>query len=484
MAGYTVALAGGRLRRPDLEPVPGAVARPPGSSASPTRSRGGAPPGSAPPALLQRTFFHHDWIWPIVFVVIGQVLGRFQWIGMGYFLFRTTSDVERLPFPIAPINAQGATALAEVSAEKESWRWQVFSVGTMIGLVYGFFYVAIPAITSAFLADPVQLIPIPFIDFVSNTENIFPGGRFALNSDLGPIFVGFVVPIPIVVGQLHRLHVRQHDPDADPLSDDPRPAHRAFLRLPPPGEGLRPDSDRHRGELRLLHERGHRHRGGRRGARLRRRVRHADESPGAAGRPAPDATAGPIETCPPGRGDFPIWMAIGAWFFSTTFYVWLCHHLVPKFPLIFFIVAAYVLTPVLSYVSARMFGLAGKSLNTPMMNQLTFIASGYKGVDIWFTPFPLADHGWAAQQFREIELTGTRFRSILKAEAFLILVFVHVLQFRLLVVLLEVQPDPVFPISLRTDLLAHVVLLPVSVGDRDLRSRQEATSCCRPSASR
>ncbi len=78
---------------------------------------------------------------------------------MGYFLFRTTSDVERLPFPIAPIAAQGATALAEVSEEKESWRWPVFSVGTMIGLVYGFFYVAIPVITGGFLADPAEADP-------------------------------------------------------------------------------------------------------------------------------------------------------------------------------------------------------------------------------------------------------------------------------------------------------------------------------------
>ena len=44
-----------------------------------------------------------------------------------------------------------------------------------------------------------------------------------------------------------------------------------------------------------------------------------------------------------------------------------------------------------------------------------FILCGYRGVDIWF-PIPYADHGRRAQLFREVELTGTKFTSILKAE--------------------------------------------------------------------
>jgi hypothetical protein len=51
-----------------------------------------------------------------------------------------------------------------------------------------------------------------------------------------------------------------------------------------------------------------------------------------------------------------------------------------------------------------------------MVREGTFILSGYRGVDIWFVPIPYADHGRRAQLFREVELTGTRFSSILKAE--------------------------------------------------------------------
>jgi len=123
---------------------------------------------------------------------------------------------------------------------------------------------------------------------------------------------------------------------------------------------------------------------------------------------------------PVGRGDFPLWMAVAAWFLSTSFYVWLCHYLVPKFPLIWFMLAAYIWTPVVSYISARMYGLTGQPISIPMVQQATYILSGYKGVDIWFAPFPFSDYGWAAQSFREVELTGTKFTSVVKAELFLL----------------------------------------------------------------
>ena len=84
---------------------------------------------------------------PILLLVIGQILGRLNWMSAGYFLFRLTSDIEQLPFPMAPVAASGATALAEAASKEESWRWRVFSIGSMIGLIFGFFYIAIPVFT-------------------------------------------------------------------------------------------------------------------------------------------------------------------------------------------------------------------------------------------------------------------------------------------------------------------------------------------------
>ena len=45
--------------------------------------------------------------------------------------------------------------------------------------------------------------------------------------------------------------------------------------------------------------------------------------------------------------------------------------------------------------------------------------SGYPYADIWYAPIPLNDFGWVAQKFREVELTGTKFVSVVKVEAFM-----------------------------------------------------------------
>jgi hypothetical protein len=87
-----------------------------------------------------------------------------------------------------------------------------------------------------------------------------------------------------------------------------------------------------------------------------------------------------------------------------------------SFPLIFLIAFGFLLTPLLSYINARMAGLTGQTIGFPMIREGAFILSGYKGADIWFVPIPYADHGRRAQLFREVELTGTKFTSILKAE--------------------------------------------------------------------
>lgn len=376
----------------------------------------GPPVGSA--AYVQRTFFHQEWLWPIVFIVIGQVLGRMQWIGMGYFLFRTTSDVERLPFPIAPIAAQGATALAEVSAEKESWRWQLFSIGTMIGLVYGFFYVAIPVITSGFLADPLKLIPIPFIDFMPNTEDVFPGGRIAIATDLGPIFWGFVVPFPIVAGQFIASMFSNFvfTPGLYRMSFDPALGHSTLFPKWAKGMGLIQSEMTLNFDLFMSI-----------GIGISLAIAvvgfytvFATLAKARAQRARGEHQVRNFRDVPAGRGDFPLWIAGLAWFLSTTFYVWLCHYLVPNFPIIWFMLAAYIWTPIVSYISARMYGLVGQPLSIPMVQQATYILSGYKGVDIWFAPFPFDDYGWVAQSFREVELTGTKIISVVKAEAFLL----------------------------------------------------------------
>ncbi len=369
----------------------------------------------APPlgseAYVKRTFLHHDWLVPILLSITGGVLWRMQWLGLGYFLFRTTSDVERLPFPIAPIAAQGATALAEVSEEKESWRWPVFSVGTMIGLVYGFFYIAIPVITSGFLADPMSLIPIPFIDLMKNTEDVLPAGRIGIGTELGAILWGFVLPFPLVVGQfigtifgnffftpiLYRLHPNLFPTWAKGMNLIQSEIAVQFDLFMSIGIGI---------SLAIAIIGVH----AVVGALLKARVRRAQ-----------GLISHSYADVPAGRGDWPIWISLAFWSFSSLCYIVLAHALVPGFPMKFLLFFAFIWSPLVSYMSARLLGLTGRPLEIPYVQQATYILSGYKGVDIWFAPMPIYDVGWAAQMFREVELTGTKMISVVKADIFVYL---------------------------------------------------------------
>jgi hypothetical protein len=123
---------------------------------------------------------------------------------------------------------------------------------------------------------------------------------------------------------------------------------------------------------------------------------------------------------PPGRGDFNFWISIGIYVFSTLAYTGLCLLLVPNFPWFFFLIYGFIYTPVISYITARMEGIAGQFVSLPLVREASFIAGakffGYQGIEIWYAPIPIHNYGEATVQFRQIELTGTSIRGIIKAE--------------------------------------------------------------------
>ena len=381
-------------------------------------------------ALAGRSFLHRAWIPPVIVLVASQVLARVEWFTLGYILFRVTSDVERLPFPLAPVAAQGATALAEGDEGRNSWRWRVFSVGMGIGLLFGAVYVGLPALTGLIASDPIVLLPIPWIDLTRTTQDILPAAPLGIGTDLGLVLLGMVLPFWIVVGTFAAAMVHS--------LGSPILYHAGVLTHWRPGmdailTNFANDIDVWMsvyigagaavGAIGLvqavLSVRAARRQGGHR----------------------------PLQDKPAGRGDFPLWIAIVGYALSTLAMIWLCVLLLDddEFPLIFLLLFGFVLTPVISYVNARMAGLTGQLVSFPLLREGAFILSGYKGIDIWFAPIPYADHGRRAQLFREVELTGTRFSSIIKAELLLLpLSLVCGFVFWSLVWQMEPIPSPTF----------------------------------------
>lgn len=366
-----------------------------------------APPLDSP-ALLQRTFLHSDWVVPIVILLAHFVISRVSWFTMAYVLFRLNSDYERLPFPFAPVAAQGATALAETTQGVESWRWRVFSAGAMIGLVFGVLYVAIPAISGALLTEPIQLIPIPFVDFTQITGNFIPATPLGFTAHLGPIFAGLVMPFWGVMGTF--LGVVAHSV-ANPILHD-----MGYLTIWQPGMGAIETFFVNSVDFWMSFGIGT--------TAAIALIGIWQVIQGVRGAAAHKAGGGTGRTwdVPAGRGDFPMWIALALYSLASLGLIVIAWIYLPAFTQFigFFLFFAFIFTPFQSFVNARLVGMVGQTISIPYVREATIILSGYQGVDIWFMPFPLGNYGAQTQKFREIELTGTKFTSIIKAEIWMV----------------------------------------------------------------
>lgn len=366
-------------------------------------------PHRGSPGLVNRTFFHPDWFPAIAVVVLSGLLGRINHFCLGYAIFRLTSDVEKLPFPMAPVAAQGSTALAECY-NPESSKWRPLSIGTTIGVLFGMVYVFIPTVTGAVMNYPIQILPIPFIDWTQRMETHLPASVFGMNPNIGLVFTGFVLPFWTVVGVVSSSIIAN-------VVANPILYHLGILTNWKPGTGLV----------------------------FARVVNNYDWWMGfGIGKALTVALIGVVAAIltlvsnrrrartpvPPvsdpsllpgkHRGDFPVPVAIALWLLATMGTVWLCHQLVPNFPSWMLMVYGFLWTPLNSYISARMIGLTGQGINFPFLREGSFILAArrfeYEGVGIWFAPIPLADHGGYAQSLREAILTRTKITSLIKAE--------------------------------------------------------------------
>jgi hypothetical protein len=407
---------------------------------------------SDPNILGSRSFFHAAWLPAIGLMALGQILQRVDHFGLGYVMYRLTSDVEKLPFPMAPVGAQGITALADASGGQETWRWRVFSFGAMLGLVFGAVYLALPAITGAFLPEAISIFPIPFKDLTSNTESFLPAVPMMLTLDLGLVISGMVLPYWAMIGGMIGLLAG--------IIGNPILYHFGILHTWVRGVGALSTINANTLDFYLSFSLG-----------LTAAIAFIGfyqvfqglfkkkQEMDIAGAAKVDWRQ--LFNPPAGRGDISLWIAVGIYFLSTTTtittaYLLLNHaHLtnpansaVTKTLMAVLLFYGFIYTPIISYVSARMEGIIGMSVNIPFVREATFILTGYKGAAIWFAPFPAYNYGAQTSYFRQTELTGTKITSMIKAEAFILpVVIISTLIFSQFIWRIAPVPSSAFPFA-------------------------------------
>ena len=368
-------------------------------------------PAKTSPALLERTFWHRDWGVPITVFFIATLCLTVTRIALGYVMFRITSDIEKLPFPLAPVAAGGATALAETSQKKEGWRWRVFSIGSVIGLLFGILYIGIPAITGVILIKPIQVIPIPFADFTPAVKNVLPATPVAIAFDLGPLLAGFVLPFWVLVGSFAATIVMSFI--VYPFILYPM----GVLTNWSPGMGFIPTTVCNNLNFSLSFSIG-----------LAVVVAIVGISNAiramVRARKSMGRSSLSLDSLPAGRGDIRISAAIGIWLAALALQTGLVVFLFRNDESVWWILGICLFfgglwTPFFSYINARMIGITGGTgqVNFPYVREASFYLSGYEGVALWFAPIPMTNVGQFASTFRQLEITKTKFSSYVKMVA-------------------------------------------------------------------
>ncbi len=372
---------------------------------------------SDPNVLDKRTFFQMAWLPAIALVVFGLTMGRLNELILGYGLFHLTSDIEKLPFPMAPIGAQGIVALAEDSERKSgekheaSWRWRVFSIGSGLGMLFGLFYLGLPTISGAFLNRPMMIFPIPFVDWSSKTASFLPAVATGLCFDLGNIIWGMVMPFAAMVGSffgllftvvfnpiLYKLGYLPSWTTGDNTVTTLFKTRMDFYFSFSIGLAL---AIAMIGIVQVVRQ------------VLKSRERTKDLSEVRTQMAAIDLKQ---------RGDIRMIWVVLAYIFTTSSYILVSGWLLGwhKGSIIVFSIIGFVYAPIMTYVRTRLEGMVGQTVQVPMVLEAARILSGFKGAAIWFVPIPQAEIQTFAVQYRQAELTGTSFRSIWKAQIFLI----------------------------------------------------------------
>jgi hypothetical protein len=373
------------------------------------------------PAITQRNLFHIDWLEPIMIALFIALAGLVAKYTLGYFFFRIISDVERLPFPMAPVAAQGTMALVEGEEieeaadgktpgvePKKKKNWRLFSLGTYLGMAFGIVQVGVPSVTGLFLAQPVYIIPQPFVDLTTSTQSFLPAAATGISIDLGIVLLGFVVPYWAVIGTFCAIILT--------LILNPTLHHFGILQTWQPGMNTVNTTFSNSRDFWLSFSIGS-------GVgfaviSIFSMVRDMSKKVRADNREKRDGAEDLWAPRRAGRGDYPLWIALVIYCVVSALLVTLISSLLGwQFNLILFLVFfVFLYLPIIAYVNARLLAIAGQSVDIPYVKELGFLASGATGIDIWLAPVPADNYGYQAQSFRVNELTGVTFWSLIKTE--------------------------------------------------------------------
>ncbi|RLG35649.1 MAG: hypothetical protein DRN91_09165, partial [Candidatus Alkanophagales archaeon] len=153
----------------------------------------------APPleswAAKVRTFIAPEWIMPLSITLISTIASILIDLGLSIIFSQLFIEVEKLPFPVAPIDSEAILTLTERKPEKIV----VFSIAAIISFFYEFLVYGVPSVSEAVIGARVKFIEFPWIDLTKVVEMALPGAILGIATDISTFTVGWLIPFNAVV---------------------------------------------------------------------------------------------------------------------------------------------------------------------------------------------------------------------------------------------------------------------------------------------
>jgi len=347
-------------------------------------------PSPDSPVLLLRTFLHPDWLLPVVVTILSWVLtGKVIDLALGFLFFKLYAEEEKLPFPMQEVTAQMLLTLPE----KETGKKRVLTVAALIGLVYNLILYAAPFTTSFKLVP----IPIPWIDLNNALEPILPGASFGIATDLLVFASGFVMPFSVTVsmflGSFGFFFVGNY-----------LAAQAGWLAWTP---GMNISTLFQRSIIQLW---AYPNIGLAIAGALVPVMLHPDYLFSAF------RSLRRLSPSSRGRGELPLWIILSL-FLGASAVIVLMIALLTQFPIWIGIILTVGWSFLASMIAARSVAVSGFQIAVPYVHEATMLASGYKGVDIWFAPMGSSGGAaWWTGWFKLSELMETNYRDLIKGQ--------------------------------------------------------------------
>jgi len=332
----------------------------------------------APPlgslAYETRSFLHPDWLLPITTTFLALAFFMMTEIGLGLLAAHLFVDIEKLPFPTAPMDAEGIVTIAE----REPTRVSVFSVSTLISLVWSAITFGVPTALGHFFG--IRAGFLTFVDLTTFIDKYVPGAVFGFIFEPFAYTYSWLLPTDVVIWIFigsyaiwlvgNHLALRVPSPYFEQFKAEYRigtPAQwvmwRAMLDIwfsfiigASFGVAL----------IRILSG----------GKYLIRALRSLSKL----------VTAREA-------GLLPLHFILALLACGMIGSLVLIHYLVPGFPLWILIVFVIVIPFLNALLSARGLGEVGFRVSIPYMKELSIYLANYKGADIWFSPLYIRGYG-------------------------------------------------------------------------------------------